>query len=116
MSGKRRERVAVTVRIDAEQLRKLDAIVAYRRGGAVSRAALVREAVEWMLAKEAGWLVWHEQREQQRRRREAEAARTAAERDRDRRARRADVIESAVGIATRPAPGRHAASSADRPA
>jgi Ribbon-helix-helix protein, copG family len=48
--------VQVRVTLDESQLERLELIVAYRRGKR-TRSAVVREAIEWQLAKEAAWLL-----------------------------------------------------------
>lgn len=101
LTGDRGRRVRVEVLLEADVLADLDAIITHRRGRSPSRSALVREACDWMLTKESGWLLRHHAQVRERERRAAEEAQSAAERDAARVAAQRDVIESALEIARR---------------
>lgn len=78
-----RPRVRIVVWLDAQAVDDLADIIAFRRGRQ-SRSAVVREAVTWLLAKQAAWLL-RERAANDRRRCEAElkaAAASLAERER----------------------------------
>ena len=64
-------RIRVVVWLDAGSLERLETIVRHRRGPR-SRSAVVREAVGWLLAREAAWLLRQQAAEDGRRRREAD--------------------------------------------
>jgi hypothetical protein len=91
-------RIPVTVWLDEAELVDLELLVRHRHGPH-SRSAVVRLAVEWLCAKEAGWLVRARRAEERRRQAEAElqaALRTPRE-ERDRLDRNA-LIRRAVDL------------------
>lgn len=73
-AARRSERVRVVVWLERGQIEDLQVILSVRRGR-VTRSAVVREAVGWLLAREANSLVRHRQVAARRRQREAEEAR-----------------------------------------
>jgi hypothetical protein len=60
----------VVVWLDRRSLEELEVIIEYRHGRK-SRSAVVREAVDWLLTKEAGWLL-RRRRQDELREREAQ--------------------------------------------
>lgn len=85
--------VKVSVLLDARALAQLAQVLEYRRAtGPISRSALVREAVAWLLVKESAWLL---------RTRNAEATRARRAADQQPRAvreqaARADTVADAL--------------------
>lgn len=65
-------RQRVVVWLDVDQVAALEAIVRHRRPGPRSRSAVVREAVGWLLVREAVWLLRYHAAEAERAQREAE--------------------------------------------
>lgn len=77
--------VRVVVYLELAALEDLELLVRYRRGGA-TRSAVVREAIDWLRARHAAWLIRAKRQERVQARRAAEDARavaiTGADRDR----------------------------------
>lgn len=98
MSDRSGRRVPVTVWLDEAQLADLELLVSHRHGPH-SRSAVVRKAVEWLCAKEAGWLVRAHRAAELRRQAEAElqAALSTPREQRD-RMERAALIRHAIEL------------------
>jgi hypothetical protein len=77
--------VRVVVYLELTALEDLELLVHYRRGGS-TRSAIVREAISWLRAREAAWLIRTKRQQQLQTRRAAEDARALAmaRADRDR--------------------------------
>ena len=106
-SGRRNETVKVLVTLYRGQLEDLELIGRYRHGER-ARSLIVREAVSWMLAREAMSLVRYRDCEERRRQKEAEEARaliiSSTERERQ---KLQDILAEARRIASRqPSPTR----------
>jgi hypothetical protein len=92
-------RIRVDVYLDADAVADLELFVAYRRGK-LTRSAVVREAVDWLRAKEAEWLVGRRRYEQLRRVEveRDEIARTTSWAERDRRAQEDKLERARVAV------------------
>lgn len=99
-----RDLVRIHLVLDREALEDLERLMRFRHGE-VSRSEVVREAIRWLRAKEASWLLRarHQEELQERRRAELEAARGMGAIERERLAeeetlRRALlIVEKAAG-------------------
>jgi hypothetical protein len=91
-------RIRVVVYLEPRALEDLELLVRYGRGPH-TRSAIVREAIDWLRAKEAAWLLGYRRQAErrQRERDELDAARKLPREDRDRNDRER-VIAQAVAI------------------
>lgn len=91
--------VRVVVYLELTAVEDLELLVRYRRGGS-TRSAIVREAISWLRAREAAWLIRAKRQKQLQARRAAEDARAAtiARADRDRMAVE-QLVDQATAIA-----------------
>jgi hypothetical protein len=91
--------VRVVVYLELTALEDLELLVHYRRGGS-TRSAIVREAISWLRAREAAWLIRakHQERVQARRAAEDARALAIARADRDRIAVE-QLVDQALAIA-----------------
>jgi hypothetical protein len=90
--------VRVVVYLELVALEDLELLVRYRRGGS-TRSAIVREAIGWLRAREAAWLIRAKRQEELQARRATEDARAVAiaRADRDRMAVE-QLVDQAVVI------------------
>jgi hypothetical protein len=89
----------VVVWLDEAALEDLELLVRYRHGGQ-SRSAVVRGAVDWLRAKEAGWLMRSRHQAQLRAQEaaELEAALSAPERE---RLEAEELLDAAIDVIKR---------------
>ena len=98
-TDRRTPRVRVELLLDDGVLEDLELLRRYRHGPE-SRSQVVREAIDWLRAKEAAWLIRAQraERRRQQRERELELARRLPRETRD-RADVEELVEEALAIA-----------------
>lgn len=104
-AARRSQLVRVSVRLELGALEDLELLMRYRHPG-LSRAAVIREAVTWLRAREAASLVRYRDVDDRRRRRAREEARALAlsRQERD-QGDAADRLAAALAIARGPTKG-----------